>query len=215
MVSKLIKNSKNSNEFIYFKKFDTIPVFNYYKIQKTNDLRYLIANVDVNDLPELNEKQTAELNKAFYEFNLNIDNVNFELQKAYFRVLTALSYYQEEKTTRQKVDDLFNVYCKILDKYFKNYEYDNQIFETALELRNHLLSSIEVDEIYFYSRLNILNYNNIIAESRGNWDLYADITAIKTYVNIDIDEFNCSMSKFIYLKKQANKIYNYRKKEKK
>ena len=213
MVLGQIKNSKNLNGFIYYKSLETIPVFNYWKLQKTNDLRYLIANVDINSLPEKYDKD--ELNNAYYEFNLNINNVNFELQKAYFKVLSLMYDYQSEKTTRQKVDDSFNVYCKILDKYFKNYEYDNEIFDTAIEFRNYLLKTVAItdNELYFYGRINVLNYNAIKAESKGSWDLYNDITAIKSYINIDIDEFKCSMSKFIHLKKLANKAYFDKKKQ--
>jgi len=38
--------------------------------------------------------------------------------------------------------------------------------------------------------------------------LYDDIISIKSLINIDVDEFSCSMSKFISLKKRAIQKHN-------
>lgn len=200
-------------KFIYYKNLETIPVYNYYKLSQTTDLRYLIVNCDINDLPEI--KDFTHLNLAYDDFTNETDDINFDIQEYYHNSILAVYNYLAGTGSEQKCHDTFNDYCKKLDKYYKSYNFDNQIFDSALKLRNYINEKyLNSEENYLILRYKILYYNNLDAESRGKWDLYADISAIKSLINVDIDEFKCSMSKFKQFKKLAYKKYSEQKNNK-
>lgn len=191
----------------YYTSFDTIPVLNYFKLSTDNELRYLLVDLDYNFLPEKFDNE--KLMNAYKILSLNIKEVDMTLQSAYSDAL--LEYHNFLETGNEsKVHNIFNRYCNTLDKYYSEYKYDNQIFNNATSLRNYireLFVNVHKKTFYeyVYARYSIMDYNVMDAKSRGEWDLYSDIVAIKELTGIEINEFTCTMSKFISVKNLANK----------
>ena len=192
----------------YHKSLETIPLYNYYKLTEKNDFRYLIVNVDVNCLP-VSVKEN-ELKLAFLHFNTSHTEVDLSIQVAFFNALNSYYNFINLSGTQQKAHDAFLKYCRVLDRTFKSYKYDNKVFDKAHELRNYLYSKFDFNKA-FENCYEILDYNKIVAETKYKWDLYGDILFIKTILDYQIDEFRTTAKMFFYLKNKAIEKYNKQK----
>lgn len=85
----------------YYNTIDTLPIFNYGKISELEDLRYLIIQPDYFELPEITEKETAELFKAWEHINDEI--INYvgisEDYKSILRIKKAIALMKVELIT--------------------------------------------------------------------------------------------------------------------
>lgn len=69
----ILKRSNNTCKFDYYKSIDFLPLFNFFMIHKTEDLRYLLKledyevlpdNVELNNLPDIWEKILVEFQES-------------------------------------------------------------------------------------------------------------------------------------------------------
>ena len=85
----------------YYNTIDTLPIFNYGKISELEDLRYLIIQSDYFELPEITEKETAELFNAWEHINDEI--INYvgisEDYKSILRIKKAIALMKVELIT--------------------------------------------------------------------------------------------------------------------
>jgi len=61
----------------YYSNIDDLPIYNFYKIQETNDLRYLLKEFQKN---ELLEDEKNELQKVYNELIFQFDEINVEIE---------------------------------------------------------------------------------------------------------------------------------------
>ena len=138
-------------KFHLHRSSDTIPIIQYEKLQKTNDLRYLLylEKYEISNLPEYKdyEKLLAAYKALISSFE-KLDNefqlLTIKLQKSYFE------YLGDEKKL-QKYHKLFDKYLHYLIDNYKNFKYEgkeiNDLIEYSKELRK--------DEYYLNKRVLI------------------------------------------------------------
>ena len=84
------------NLYKLHKSLSTICIFAYWKYTQTNDLRYLIKDVDFDDMPEV------EIDNKFYEASnilvKQLDNLDFTHQEAFILTIQDLIRYVGNRT---------------------------------------------------------------------------------------------------------------------
>ena len=195
----------------------TIPVYNYFMLTETGDLRYLIAKIDVFDLPEKEAGNEAEFGKAYENILKEMPEKENKLQQIYFECLQLIFTYLDtkENTDLQRYNNKYTRYLETLDEFYTDFNFDNQIFKSSKDVLKHIKTKYDISkelDKYLTERLLQLYYGKITARSKHKWDLYDDIAVIKQVSNIDIDEFTCSMFKFMKFKELTQKSIDYRKK---
>lgn len=85
----------------YYNTIDTLPIFNFSKINETEDLRYLVIQSDYFELPKITEKETEELFNVWE--NINDEIINYvgisEDYKSILRIKKAIALMKVDMIT--------------------------------------------------------------------------------------------------------------------
>lgn len=186
------------------KKLSTICIYAYYMMQKTNDLRYLIKNVDYDELPEI--EITNEFNEAQIELLKDFEKMDLQLQNLYIDAIQSVIKYMDDKnkTNEQQCNETFHKYLKFISKNFKNVEYGNKVYSSIPELYNYLKENLDWNKLII-RRVIILDFNKMNSGTTKEWNLYEEIGQLKMILGFDIDEFKTSMKKYLSFRDLAKK----------
>ena len=203
----------------YYKSLDFIPIYNFFKADE--DIRYLIKDIDYEELPVITEEENNELIEIFetlkidqLEDNSNKINVQEELRKSMARLINKHTiidgllhiiqwryvYEQKEKLTEDEYYDFDNIDRKLKDYgYGLNYSNWGELVK-EIEAKRNKLKGIE----------NRINDKKIEFENENKGDkasLYDIIAIIEDNLGVKVDEFKDSMSKYLgYIKRLNTKI---------
>jgi hypothetical protein len=85
----------------YYNTIDTLPIFNFSKINETEDLRYLVIQSDYFELPKITEKDSKELINIWDKINDEILNyVGFSDEyKTMLRIRKSIALMKVEMIT--------------------------------------------------------------------------------------------------------------------
>lgn len=188
-----------------YKSLDKLPIYNYFKISETGDLKYLYIteNYEEIEINDLNELQITWENIFSQHKKINLD-----LQNKYFDCFSNLFEYLydlENKSLLQKCHNSFNKYLKQIDLEYSNLIYDNKTFINSNQLYQYVKNNL-TDEDFLIKRLEIFDYHLLKGKKRNNsFNLYELITFIRQVLNFDVNEFETSVNKFFTYLEIANK----------
>lgn len=181
-----------------YETFDTLPVLNWYLLNKNNDLHQLKQSSD-SDIEE------TELYEAYDKLLLADGGIEFKIPFLFGQCIKLL--FELIETGSAKIeDDYHNTFDKYISALQKEVEEDvvsfwNQYFEEVgfeKSLKNGILK---------------MDYHNFTFKNSGI-DLFLDISKISTVLGYQIDPAKTSVNHYKALVKQANTIAQQRSKKK-
>jgi hypothetical protein len=176
-------------------------------LNQTNDLRYLIVDVDVDELPEI--EITNEFQEAYIKIVGNHKEIDTSLQVAYSKALESAINYIDKVNSKneQRCNDSFHDYLNDLNNKYKNFVYKYETFETALDLYNYVKTQFSWKE-FVLKRVLIFNYNELTYENKTSWDLFEEAAVLESTLKITIDTYVCPTNKYFGYQTRAMKMQN-------
>lgn len=163
---------------------------------KTSDIRYIIASVDINSLPQITEKERNKLNNQLQKLIENSDKIDYSIQDAYLKAINACNDYIQDKSKLQQYNNAFMNYLNNLNIYYDNFivsgSQGSDIRSIYKELKNSALDATD----FVKERIFTFYYNRIEMQKNNDFELYEMLANLLIYNNIHIDEFACSVKKF-------------------
>lgn len=183
-----------------YKSLDFLPIYNYYKISETGDLRYLYELEDYTCFEGL--EVTSELKDIWNKIFSEHKNINLTLQYRYYECLETYFDYLFDKDNlqlQQKCNECFTKYLKQLDYEYKTITIEDIVFAPPSSYYE-IFKKSNYDNFYL-DRIETFDYHTIIGEKRKNNDnnIYEIIVFIKNVLDIDIDEHKTNCTKFFTL----------------
>ena len=185
-----------------YKSINTIPIYNFWKISTENDYRYLIKDVDIDELPDV--KIDDKFNKAFILIFDEIKNIDLSIQNSYSYCQELFSKFlgtQNEKD-RTKYNLQFSKYLMKLNEF-------GNAFEVAGIKNNNLISLFrdykkkEID--YFNKQLFDFDFRVIKYKKNSEWDLNEEVVSLNLLLKVNIDIFKTSTALYYVYKERAKK----------
>jgi len=174
------------SEAYYFKSCDTLPIYNFYKILNTKELKWLIKDYDEDD--EIEDEKLITLWEDIYE-----EYIDLLGEKAVTKKSVAINQLQKMELEIRIVSSLIKMY---IDRKFD--EIGEQIDEWGYD-KNDLEKSIKKLESLKF-RMDILKSKTDVKEDEEvKYDLYNDIVSIETILGngINIDPHKTVVSKWV------------------
>jgi len=216
--------------------FEDIPVYNFYKIAETGDMRWFYKKFRSNKDIEVSEEDFITLSEKYKStFSDRIEYTNDVKSIEYYRKLEEISNL-EIKLFR--MTSAFNVLTKIeLDnKFFKEYveyfaEYEFYIFEKEInteEIRIEYLEWLQIKIKGFGTKVKVRKalYKDIlepekITEENAKFDIVKEKILLQEALSLSIDIYTCPLiewcamiiraeEKAVQAKKEVDKIKNKR-----
>jgi len=194
-----MENNKTS-EVILYQSFDLLPIYNFYKFNKTNDLRYLIYEVNVNKLPEID---ISNLENQFINLLSTYDKIDFKRQKLFDKAFKSYVLFKLDGLKEQQCYQDFHNFRLHLDEIYKDFNYDNNIFANTSNLHEYIKQK-HGKEFLINNRLYI--FAIIKATPKFEFDLYKEKIFINKTLNINFDEKKICCTEFFILRDEAIKI---------
>lgn len=190
------------------KSLETIKAVNYWKLQTTGDLRYLIKGIEIGELPEV------EITQDFYEAQLSffkeLDNINTEIQVLYSNCQKTLSFYLSNKTpdNEQSCNNAMSKYCKFLNSNFQSFEYLNEKYPNVYDIYKLIKTT---SENFICDSVELLDYHLIKPENNGkDWNIYDEVIDLMSILQININIETISMTGYNSCRKKAKEISEHR-----
>jgi hypothetical protein len=184
------------NKVKLYNSIDTIPVYNFFKIYETNDLRYLAKISDIQDIKYINvEKCKLLWDKLQEDYLTLVKDNSFQyfrllqydvmLMRLKFNILKLVS----DVIVVKDLDPMLVNYLKLNGiKYINNRETDSKEIRKKLQ-QLHLKILIKENE------LKALNENE--NENSQDNDIYKIISALEDWKKFNIDITTLSLKKFV------------------
>ena len=194
----------------FYNSINTIPIFNFWKLQTTDELKYIFKNWSEIDKAE----NIIDIKKARNKILEEVDDIDFSLPNSYVNCQKLMSRFLAEKTNdgknvekhRTKFYFAFAKYLDLLNIGNENFELNNLKNNDVREL--HKLIKIEKrnnKEDYFFEQLYDFNFLILKYKSKNTWDLYSEIYFISKYMKISIDANTMPTAQYLSFKKNAIK----------
>jgi len=185
-----------------YKSINTIPIFNFWKIQITSDYRFLIKDVDIDELPEV--KIDKNFYKAFEVIFEGIKNIDFSLQNSYLKsqFLLSIFFATKKETDRTKYNIHFSKYLLILELIGTEFEVNGIKNDNLIVLFKEYKTKTKD---YFLKQNFDFDYRRIKYKEKEEWDLEEEAVNLELILKKDIDIFTCSASKYFIYKEKAKK----------
>jgi hypothetical protein len=159
---------------------ETIPIYQYYKLFDTGDLRYLIVTDNIHQLPK--EADKNELEKALKELISTIKFIDGTIQQKQIKLLKSYLNWKGDKSKADKYNRLFDSYLHYLKDSYVNFELKGE----KIDLLNYF-KELKKDELYLDKRIfdiMILNY-----ESGHEYNLFKELAYLnKAGFQVDINK---------------------------
>jgi hypothetical protein len=173
-------------------------------LHKTQDLRYILKNIDFDSLP------AVEITQEFYEAQISLfkdfDKIDTTLQQLYIETIKDLINYIDTKTANdeQKCNISFHKYLKYCNSQYRVFEYNNHEYNDIYKIYEAIKKDYSWKD-FLHKRVLLLNINLLNPKVRNEWNLYDEIAKLRMILNFDIDEFTTSVKKYQSLKDLAAK----------
>jgi hypothetical protein len=189
------------------KSLETIKAVAYFKLQTTRDLRYLIKNIKIGELPEV------EITQDFYEAQLlmfkELENINTEIQVLYANCLQSLLTFLSNNTAdnEQNCETSIHIYCRFLNDNFETFEYLNNKYKDVYEIFDLIKNT---SDNFIIERVQLLDYHLINPENNSKeWNIYDEVVDLKSFLQIDINLQTITMIEFMSCRKKAKEKIEY------
>jgi len=136
----------------YYKSLKMIPIFNFFEVIESEDIRYSIILDNYNDLPEITEKQQEELTENFKNLTSDYSDYN-ENNKIIENQFSIVNLYNRKNKVNAILFLLYNY------KYDDKYNLDSEYLESTLKGMGYKLEYSTVDE--FYKAIDKINTKGI------------------------------------------------------
>tara|TARA_R110002167_G_scaffold241725_3_gene446982 strand:+ start:2246 stop:2923 length:678 start_codon:yes stop_codon:yes gene_type:complete len=216
--------------------FEDIPVYNFYKIAETGDMRWFYKKFRSNKDIEVSENDIFILSERYKEvYSARVKYTNDVKSIEYYRKLVEIS---DLETKLFRIQSAFNVLTKIeLDnKFFKEYveyfaEYEFYIFEKEInteKIRIEYLEWLQIKIKGFSTKVKVRKalYKDIlepekITEENAKFDSIREKILLQEALSLSIDIYTCPLiewcamiiraeEKAVQAKKEVDKIKNKR-----
>lgn len=147
----------------YYKTFDSLPLINWFRLQESfktePDFRYLIKNVDIDNLPK--KVNQNELQETYFNLMFQISEIDITLSRLSILYRANFIKYNIQTELKRQVSDSdlntsFRMYLNYLDEHFKNF----QITEFYLaDFTEKLLFELNLDKEKVNEIINIKFYH--------------------------------------------------------
>ena len=192
----------------YYNHIENCPVWNFWKVYDSGDLRWLVKTAKINDLPKYYSKN--KLQKAFTQLLDSNTYSDFAILKDYYKCKRALLLYLLEPTDKNLNDynKEFFRYIREYDKYYKAYEINGNKYNRLLDLYKELHKEVEPFELVRI-RMKIFNPEIIKGEKQNSLDIYKDIQYIKEALGYPVNIKEITMKEYYIaletIKERSNK----------
>jgi len=205
----------------FYNSILNLPIYNFWKISETQDLRYLILNVNCFDLPEIKPDKTFI--DAYNEIIKQLPSFNFEIQKAFYNLIISGIQCLDKPSdkNKQKCNDMFFKYIKILEKYYDVFIFGDAEFTKILPYYEVYKSKFQLTNnddylIFINQRVAEFSYMTLKTKSLKTWDLEDELLSFEIGLSIKIDMFIDSVSRYFKVKERyIKKLEQMKIKEKK
>jgi hypothetical protein len=197
--------AKIFDNYTIYNHIENCPVWNFWKVYDSGDLRYLI---DTNKLPKYYNKK--RLQKSFEQLLDSNTYSDFAILKDYFNCQKALYLYLLDPSDKNLNDynKEFFRYIREYDKYYKAYEINGNKYNRLLDLYKELHKEVEPFELVRI-RMKIFNPEIIKGEKQNSWDIYKDIQYIKEALGYPVNIKEITMKEYYValetIKERSNK----------
>ena len=200
--------------------FEDIPVYNFYKIAETGDMRWFYKKFRSNKDIEVSEEDFITLSEKYKStFSDRIEYTNDVKSIEYYRKLEEISNL-EIKLFR--MTSAFNVLTKIeLDnKFFKEYveyfaDYEFYIFEKEINTEEIRIEYLE------WLQIKIKGFGTKVKVRKAKFDIVKEKILLQEALSLSIDIYTCPLiewcamiiraeEKAVQAKKEVDKIKNKR-----
>jgi len=194
-----------------YNSIDIIPIFNFWKLQTTGELKYLYKNWFELDKIEI----TTEISNAQKKIFEGIEHIEFYIPKAYIKCQLLMNDYFVEKNNpkRNNVEKIKTKFNFVFAKYLDILNISNYQFQIG-KLKSDNIRELhkfykddkkEKNEEYFLSQLIDFYFLTLEYKAREKWDLYEEISFLSNYLKREIDEHKVTAQKYFSIKKNAIK----------
>ena len=185
-----------------FDTFDTLPVVNWYLLNKHDDLMYLI-----ND--NCTQKIKNEILQKAYEKLIESEGGRELINGFYLKTLKhfLLFLFDKNPINEQKFNDSFYDYLRKINNQLEYFEFDNKKYQSIEDAYTDYFKKNGYD---FCLENRVYDFNIFdLRFKKSEYNLFDDVSAIESILNISINPKNVSVSHFEALKRQAKqKIKN-------
>lgn len=190
----------------HYSSIETLPIWNLHKIQETGDLRHLLILEDYTYLPE--NIDMYNLSIIYSQIVMQFEELDLKIQSLFADLCFSFFEYRAKRLKQQKVNNQFAKYLNLLDKIYFNYRYDNEIFDTAMEMYIYFKKTNKLDfDTLMHERILLFDYRTIQGEQRNKSDLLDEIISIREIVpNQPIDMKTTTVKEYMRIKKHARKV---------
>lgn len=170
----------------YYNHIENCPVWNFWKVYDSGDLRWLVKTAKINDLPKYYSKN--KLQKAFTQLLDSNTYSDYNILKDYYKCKRALLLYLLEPNDKNLNDynKEFFRYIREYDKYYKDYEIAGQKYDRLLDCYKKLHNEINSHDLVRI-RMKIFNPELIKGTKLSAWDIYKDVIFIKEKLGIQFN----------------------------
>lgn len=175
------------SEIYYYKSCDTLPIYNFYKILNTKDLKWLIKGYDGEE-QQADEDKLIELWENVYE-----EYIDLLGNKGINKKMVVVNQLSKMEMEIRIVSSLIKIYSE-----HKYEEIGDQIDQWGYHKEDLEKSIKKLEALKF--RMDILNSKNKDEEAEEiKYDVYKDIVSIEATLgnNINIDPYTTVVSKFV------------------
>ena len=191
-------NNKPSKVKLY-SSFDLLPIYNFYKFNETDDLRYLIYNVNLNNLPNC---ETNNLEEQFIALLSTYDKVDLKRQILFAKAFKQYVKFKLDGLNEQECYQTFHDFREYLDKLYKDFRFEDLIFSDTLTLQEYIKQKYGKSYLLNH-RLHI--YSTIKATPKFKFELYKDKLFIQKVLGTTVDDKKTGCTEFFILRDEAIK----------
>lgn len=177
-----------------YKSLETLPIYNFWKICQTGDLRFLLKDNE-------NIANQKELEYHWQIIFSQIQNIDLSIHIAYFETLKVYPTLEHsgDKGTCLK---LFGKYRTILDKNYTNFKYANKGYKSCIDLYQDLVKS----EASLIEMLLIFDPDVLMKTPLSESNIIEDCAALSKIIGFRLNPMEISVNEFESYKKIANEI---------
>ena len=192
-----------------YKSLDFLPIWNFNKVQETNDLRYLYILKDYSDLPTSNNEDLASI---FESLISELPKADLSLQYSYFKAVKARFDYianihnENTQSFIQRCENTFFDYMNELDSTKKIITYDGKKYDKAKDLHTYLKTIIKDFKVLVISRVDIFDYRTLESKAeKKNSNFWSEVFNIQKITGFKVDVHKTSVNEFYNLRDFAEK----------
>lgn len=186
-----------------YQSLESLPMWNFDKIQHKNDLRYMLDLKTYDKLPKINKYLARDLahhyKKLIESYNSELTNVQKAKQKVVSQVIEmVLEIVRSSKDVEKMRQASVILRALMIDPDHEDFLWNVDFTETPTQ--KQLLTRISV-------AIRRYNDKKKLTENRKKQDLYEQTARIETILGVNIDLKSCSVRLYqAYAKEAISKV---------